>query len=238
MSEKFTFVCFKWRGPPGYRSQFNCKHVNTLGKMIKRHFNRPHELVCITDNATGIDKDIRIVPLWDDYSKLVSPHGINSPSCYRRLKIFSEEAKDIIAPRFLCLDLDVVITGDLTSLVDREEDFIAFGDTHPTTYYNGSIILLKAGSRKEVWEDFHPIESPKKAKELKQYGSDQGWIGARLGPNEAKFTTDDGVYSWRCHLANKGGRLPQNAKVVLFHGCIDPDHRLAQIQQWVRLNYA
>lgn len=235
--KKFTFVCWKWKGPSGYRSRFSDVHVNTLYNMISRHYKKPFELVCITDNPYGINDKVRIIKLWDDHKNIPSPYGIMNPSCYRRLKMFSDEAKEIIAPRFLSIDLDVIITGDLTPIVQREEEFVAFGDTHKTTYYNGGLILLTAGSRKQVWEKFDPIESPKKAKEAMQYGSDQAWLGFCLGPNEAKFSTKDGIYSWRIHLDSNRGRLPADAKIVLFHGQIDPDSSTAQKYEWVQKHY-
>lgn len=231
------FLTWKWRAKSGYRSIFRATHVNILAKMIERHYHKPHEVVCITDDPAGIDKKIRTIPLWQDYANVPSPHGVLNPSCYRRLKMFSAEAKEIIGERFLSMDLDCVITGDLEPLIDRPEDFVAWGDTHKTTYYNGGLILLRAGTRRQVWETFDPIESPKRSRELGQWGSDQGWIGACLGPNEPKWTTEDGVYSWRNHLAKERGRLPMNARIVLFHGQIDPWSPIAQQNQWVREHY-
>lgn len=229
-----TFVCWKWRPAAGYRSAFTAQHVNTLARMIERCYARPHQVICVTDDATGIDADIGIVPLWPTHAGLPSPHGRGNPSCYRRLRAFAADAAELFGPRFVSLDLDCVVTGDLTPLFDRPEDIVLWGDTHPTTYYNGGLWLLRAGSRRQVWETFDPVRSPAAAQRARQWGSDQGWLGACLGPNEARWTTADGVYSYRNHLKPARGQLPADARIVMFHGAVDPWSREAQALPWVR----
>ncbi len=232
------FVTFRWLPANGYRSKFDASTVNTLWSMLKRHGGSKPRLTCITDDPIGIDPDVRIVPLWPDLSDLVSPHGVKYPSCYRRLKLFSEEAIDIIGSRFVVLDLDVVILRDLTPLFSGPEDFKIWGDTAINTPYNGSLWMLKAGSRRRVWDTFDPILSPRHSKQLGYIGSDQGWIGACLGPHEAKWGVRDGVYSYRNHIQRTGTRgLPHNARIVIFHGAVDPWSPEAQSLDWVREHY-
>lgn len=239
-AELLTIVTWKWRAPPGYRSSFTAEHVNTLARMVGRHYARPHRVVCITDDDAGIDAGIGITPLWSDLGGLPSPHGPRNPSCYRRLRAFSAEAAELIGERFVSLDLDCVITGDVTPLWDRPEDFVIWGDTNPTTFYNGGMWLLRAGTRRQVWDTFDPVQSPRIAQQKRQWGSDQGWIGACLGPDEAKWGTADGVYSYRNHIqptprhGGTAGALPANAKVVMFHGAVDPWSREAQALGWVQ----
>jgi hypothetical protein len=112
-------VCWKWKPKIGYRSTFCAEHVNVLRSMVERHYRKPHQLVCITDDGAGIDPRVRVVPLWQDHARLPSPHGGNNPSCYRRLRAFSAEAAELIGPRFVSVDLDCVITGDMRPVWDR-----------------------------------------------------------------------------------------------------------------------
>jgi len=235
-------VTFKWKPPHGYRSKFGPETVNILASMCRRHYQKEHEFVCITDDAKGIDPAIRIIPLWEDHAKLKSPMGAHQPSCYRRLKLFSAEAEQFIGPRFVCLDLDTVIVGDMTPLWDRSEEFIVWGDTYsgkqfPKTWYNGSMFMMKAGARRQVWDEFDPVKSPIAAKKGGSFGSDQGWISHKLGPNEATWGVKDGVYSFRVHVEPRGGQLPHNAKVVHFHGKVSPWDVKAQRHAWVREHY-
>ncbi len=232
-----TVACFKWKPAPGYRSTFGPAMVNTLRRMVSRHFAVPHRFVCVTDDAKGLDKDVEVVPLWSDFADLPSPHGRRNPSCYRRLKIFSAEIESILGHRFVCLDLDTVITGDLLPLWNRPEDFVAYGETNPRSFYNGSMMLLTAGSRAKVWTDFNPKTSPAKALAAGRFGSDQGVVSDILGKGEAIWTKADGVYSYQVHLKNAGGKLPADARMVMWHGAVDPDSREAQRLDWVRKHY-
>ena len=238
-SEPLNIVCFKWRGPPEYRSQFNFQHVNVLYRMICRHYLAPFRMHCVTDNPDHISPDIVVHKLWDDHAHLQPPNGFGNPSCYRRLKVFSAEAAEMFGPRIVTLDLDTVIVGDMRPVWDRPDDIVLWGDTHPTTFYNGSMILLKAGSRKHVWETFDPDRSPAMAKYAGHFGSDQGWISFCLGPHERKWGKSDGVYSFRNHIMNyeQQGRLPAGARIVFFHGGADPWGNLAQTLPWVRDNW-
>lgn len=205
--------------------------------MVARNYRHPHEFVCITDDATGIDADIRIVPIRADFAHLPGPHGVN---CYRRLRMFAKDAADWLGPRFVSLDLDMVILGDLAPLWNRPEDFVAWGDIARSTPYNGSMMLHRAGTRAHIWETFDPVTSPAKTREAGLVGSDQAWIGYVLGWTEPRWGTADGIYSWPVHLRRGRVALPADARVVMFHGSEDPWMPTVQRRpgaRWVRDHY-
>ncbi|MDH5244816.1 MAG: hypothetical protein OEW98_00070 [Betaproteobacteria bacterium] len=229
-----TIVTFKWQPPPGYRSAFRPEAVIALRDMVARHYPAPHRFVCITDDAKGL-KDVETLPLWSDHATVPSPHGRGNPSCYRRLKLFDPAIASLLGPRFLSLDLDTVIVGDVRPIFDRPEDFVIWGETNPNSFYNGSMFLLTAGARAKVWTEFNPKTSPMLAKRAGRFGSDQGWISYCLGPGEARWGRDDGVYSFRVHLEPQGtDTLPANCRIVMFHGKVDPWDWRAQRLAWVR----
>ncbi len=221
----------------GYRSTFGPETVNILRAMVRRHYARPVRFICVTDDPQGIDSDIEIVPIWNDYAELASPHGGKNPSCYRRLRAFSADIASVYGKRFVSIDLDCVIVGDLSQLWDRDEDIVLWGDTNPKTHYNGSMMLHTAGTRQRVWEQFQPATSPAQALRAGQFGSDQAWISHCLGPHEERWTAKDGVYSYRNHIKPNGGRLPADARVVFFHGAVDPWHADAMRLEWVKKNW-
>lgn len=232
-----TIVTWKWHPPAGYRSTFSPETVNVLRRMVTRHYPHPHRFVCVTDDPAGIDGAVEILPLWQDLADLPSPHGGHNPSCYRRLKAFAADAGALFGPRFVSIDLDTVIVGDMTSIWDRPEDFVIWGETDPRSFYNGSMFLLRAGTRRQVWDDFDPAVSPQQAKAAGKFGSDQGWISYCLGPGQAMWGRADGVYSYRVHLVPRRGRLPADARIVMFHGHQDPWGPEAQRLAWVREHY-
>lgn len=234
-----TVVTWLWAAPPGYRSQFRPEHVNAVARMVQRHYPDPHRVICVTDITTGLDPSITVVAPWHDFAHVQSPHGEKNPSCYRRLRMFDPAIGVVFGERFVSLDLDIVVTGDLRPLWNRPEPFVAWGDTNPLpgSHYNGSMILMTAGARPKVWTDFNPRTSPQVAKAHRCFGSDQGWISYVLGPGEPKWTTRDGVYSYRNHLEGHGQRLPPNARIVICHGRHDPWTGQLQQLPWVREHY-
>ena len=235
-----SVVTWKWTPNNGYRSKYSGDNVNTLRRMVARCYQKPHRFICVTDDPTGINSDVEVVPLWSDHGSMISKHGIKNPSCYRRLKAFSAEAREWFGERFISIDLDMVLVGDVTPIFDRQEDFIIWSNStmDKRTHYNGSLWMMTAGARQQVWEDFDPKTSPQLAWRAGCFGSDQAWISYRLGPGEATWGPEDGIYSYRVHIARKMGyKLPADARIVAFHGGTDPWSYKAQQLSWVREHY-
>lgn len=192
------------------------KHVHIHKNMLERNITIPFKYVCITDEPV---EGIECVPLWDICTDL--------GGCYNRLYVYSKDMKDILGERFMYTDLDVVITSNIDHIVGRTEDFVINSykplqtDVKYAQKYNGGMILMDAGARSHVWDDFDPYLSPhfieKKTLERQCIGSDQAWASLMLD-NEALFTEEDGVYEMR----QAGRELPENACMVFFAGRRDP----------------
>jgi len=234
-----SVVTWKWEPMRRYRATFTAEHVNTLAAMVRRSYPRKVNVICVTDQADGIDRSVEVIPDFRDFVEVPSPHGGKNPSCYRRLRMFHPEIASVFGKRFVSIDLDMVLIGDVSSVWDRPEDFVAFGDTNPQpgSHYNGSMMLLTAGSRPQVWNTFDPQTSPEQSRRAGSWGSDQGFISYTLGGGEAKWGKKDGVYSYRNHLASDPYTLPDNAKVVSFHGALNPWSPEVQHLSWVAQHY-
>jgi hypothetical protein len=222
MTTPLTFVTFKWANP-GYRSKFGPETVLTLRNMIGRHYKKPHRFVCITDDTTGLE-GVDTIPLWPDHADIKNPHGKRNPSCYRRLKLFAPEAAAWFGDgTVVVMDLDTVIVGDITPLFEEDVDFKIWGESDfpQTQWMNGSLWMLKIGSKPHVWTRFDPKTSPKEAARAGARGSDQGWMSYVLGKNEKTWGREDGVFSFRKHI-QPIGRVPVEARMVMFHGHVDP----------------
>lgn len=231
MNHVLTVVCWKWKDPK-WPNSFDYRQVNTLASMVSRNLEMPHKIVCVTDDAAGIDLDIGIVPMWKDLAHM--------GHCYRRLKAFSTEAMLLFGPRFLSLDLDSVICGGLDELIPEKGcDFKILKDTQPPTPYNGSMFFVRHASRTKIWREFNPSTSPQKAAKKGYAACDQAWIAECLGINEPVWTQKDGLYSYRNDIKNTyGGALPDNAKAVFFHGKIKPwQEKTQKAHLWVVEHY-
>src|SRR5690606_4263583 len=145
-------VCWLWGPTQAYRSQFSPPHVNTLRRMVERHYPHPHRLHCITDQREGSDPEVRVPPLGDDHRKRRAIYGPDTHDCDPRLKAFDISMREFIGPRFISLDLDVVITRDVTPVFNRPEDFLIWGVRGRRTPWNGSMWMMNAGARQHVWD--------------------------------------------------------------------------------------
>jgi len=220
---KLSVVSWKWFRQKG-RSKFTSEYVNTLKRMVQRNLAIDHEFVCITDDPEGLDNDIRYVPLFEEFNRW--------PRCFPRLKMFSKEIalSGEFCEFILSIDLDVVITDDITSLIDFNYDFIISRVAKGDQPYNGSFWQLRLGSRPQVWEKI-----PEDSINIKQPafgGSDQAWLAYILGPNEKTVGPEEGVYGYMKHV--KGKELPKNAKLVTFQGGNDPWHsNIMRKERWI-----
>lgn len=214
-----------------------------MRRMVARHYPHPHRFICITDDPSGIDPAIEIVPFQNDFARLRNPSFRGGPNCYARLRAFSREFEAVAGKRFVSIDLDCVITGDLEPLFHQVGDFVAWGaPSREGPALNGSFWLMTAGCHPQIWEKFNPQTSGKVAHAAGCKGSDQGWIqyclrGARNAVN--LVGEREGVYSYKFDLQRRhGGRLPQNARLVVFHGKPDPwDPRACLQSPWIREHY-
>lgn len=220
--------CFKWHDP-NYRWNklyaHDAKHVNILARSVARNTTIPYEFFCVTDDPTGLDDGIRVIPLWDDHAEM--------GGCYRRLKMYSSEMAEVIGPRFINLDIDIVVCGNLDAILSRPEPFVAWKDFNfKQQAFCGSVTLMDAGVHAKVWDTFDPRAALKLRHGI---GTDQRWAYHVLGRNVPMWDQDDGIYSFWGHLRNKPHRpLPANAAMVVFHGPCGPAMtNLQKLHPWI-----
>lgn len=231
-----SVVCWKWT-QPGCRSSFGPEHVNTLQNMVARNYRGEHRFICITDDRRGLHAGVEVFPIGNLFADLRNPLGPEYPSCYRRLVAFRDDFRDVVGGRFVSVDLDVVIVGDVTPLWDRKEEVVFWQSPIRAPDYNGSMFLATPGVRRQLFDDFDPRQSPIDTRNARKLGSDQGWLSYRC-PGEAVWTARDGLYSWNPQLRNRGWRLPPDARMVFFPGGENPWHTAAQQRApWINEHY-
>ena len=238
-----SVVTFLW-SKPGYRSKFTEQHVATMAKMVRRNYAGPHRFIAFTDTVKNtahcVDDDVPycLAPLWSDYADVPHPMGAHNPSCFRRLRLYSNWAREAIGPRIVQIDLDMVLTGDVTPLWNAPVHFAFWQDQlNPHGRVNGAMQLITPGLRDDVWSSFDPKRAAIEGRKPGQWGSDQGWLAHKFKEGTyGRFTADAGCYSWRVHCKPHGGALPAGARVVNFHGVEDP-WTLADSVPWIKEHY-
>ena len=237
-----TVCCWLWN--EGYRD-FQPKHVNILQRMVARNLQQPHRFVCITEETEGFNPDVEVIQTPKAaaaLSHLQTPEGVKFPSCYRRLWMFSAAAK-VLGEQVLLVDIDLVVTGDLGPVVNRNVDFMGwrpYRDWGRKTRFGGGLYLLKTGTRTAVWEDFKGAPSIAEARHAGFRGSDQAWISFKLGEKDPYFERTAGIYSIRDMLnANPKNKysLPGDARLVQFNGPEKPWSAIAMQVPWVQANF-
>lgn len=207
--------------------------------MVARHYPHPHRFICVTDDPVGLEEGIEYVPLWNDHAHIPNPSWPQGPSCYRRLKVFSDWFAKIAGERIVCIDLDAVITGDLTPLFHRTEDFLIWQTGNPKIPFCASMFMFTSGVHTRIWTDFDPNKSPRQALQSGMKGSDQSWIAYCLGLKIPGWGIREGVYGYKDHLL-KGlhAPLPIGARCVFFTGKPDPWEDAAITRApWIKKHY-
>lgn len=223
---KLRVLTWLW-AQPGGRTAFTATHVNIWAAMLRRYCTLDIEIACVTDIPDGIDPAVRIIapPGFHDGLQTARWKG-GRPSCYRRIAMFRPDAAAIFGERFCCMDLDVVIGGNIDAILSRPEDIVLNSPSQAGArwIYNGSMLLMTAGARSGVYEQFTPERAEEASRRF--VGSDQAWLAFALGRGEATFEPRHGVARW--------GQAKE-APILFFPGTVKPWDVIAQ--PWIAQHY-
>lgn len=209
--------------------------------MVRKHLCQPHRFVCISDEV-GFGPDVDVIPTPESSRRAIemrSPEGPRFPSSYRRLWLFSEEAK-AIAKRILLLDIDCLVVGDLEPLLRIDADFVGWrpGSVWGRTRRHrlgGGTWLLKTGTQTDVWDSLSPA-GVVKARSEGWRGSDQAWISHKLSGKVPIWPQGAGIYQAQDIKPHSYRIKPPGARIVHFNGERKPWQFVNQIE-WITEAY-
>lgn len=221
-----SFVTFLWNN--GYRN-YKPEHVNILANALAYWHKEPHRVICITDETKGFNDKVEVYPIPKEAERLghlTAPQGKSFPSSYRRMWLFSEEAKDL-GDQIMLLDIDCMISGDLAPLVNHTDaDFVGW---RPDSIWGkegrigGGTWLHKTGTLAWLWEAFidNPAKMITETRSEGWNGSDQAILSRYLAhkypiwpKRSGIYSTQDGVFHWDLP--------PKDAKIIHFNGDSKP----------------
>lgn len=211
--ESLTICTWRWG------SKYSSDYVHKLKAGLERHLKQPFRFGVFSPSAQDV-------------------HLTKIPGCFCRLRMFDPawQAAHHIDGRLVCVDLDTVITGPLDELFDRPEKFVILQGANAANPcpFNGSLMMLRAGARPDVWQDF----SIKNASSVPfyEYPDDQGLLWHKI-PDAAgwKAGSESGVYAFQKPGWPRDGQLPADARIVAFPGWRDPS-RFAHLD-WIKENW-
>lgn len=160
------------------------------------------------------------------------------PGCFARLRTFDPKwQKDQCireGEKIVCLDLDLVVTGSLDGLFDRAEPFVILQGVNAKNPcpMNGSLWMLRAGYRPDVWSEFSLDLASKIV--FDSFPDDQAWFWDMM-PDAGAFGPEQGVYAFQKPGWPKGDALPKDARIVAFPGWRDPA-KFTNLE-WVRRHW-
>lgn len=216
-------VCLK------YGVKYSAEYVNKLYRMTLRHLTMPHQFVCFTENSTGIDTNIRILPL---------PVDDSIKGWWWKTYLFKA---DHFAPGDINLffDLDIVIVNNIDKLITFESDqLVGFEDPGKIfsrqSKLNSSVMRWLSGSHSDIWTEY--VNNRSRSHSL---AGDQDWIWL-LHSDRLQFFPDSWIksYKWqvrdRSELHRVGGvqqfktvrdpELNMETSILVFHGTPNPEH--------------
>lgn len=223
-----TVVLWHW----GQR--YGRPHLLAMQAMLAHSLSLPYRITCITDRPSDVPAGMAIF----DVKHTIPKHD---SKCIRRMWLYAGKPTKAGKPwpgdlgdRLLQLDLDIVLTDDITPLVDRPEPFVIWkGDStkkpnRPHGWaYNATVMLLDAGARRDVFDQFDAdrlgvTRAANAAGWDVTTNSDQGIATYLLQDDPpACWTEADGIYAYRGIAGPDGEKdqgLPPGCRIVSFHG--------------------
>lgn len=214
--------------------KYSTEDVRKLREGVRRYLKQPFRFLVMTEREREWTP-----PPGIERHAIKDPELLQHRGCFARLRMFDygwQRNRDL-DDRLVCLDLDMVILGPLDKLFERSETFVILGGANSVNPcpYNGSVMMLRTGHHREVWDDFS-IEAAKKIK-FYEFPDDQGWLAHKL-PNAATWPCGrkSGIYAfmkpgWPINQLDP----PPDARIVAFPGARRPqDYRHLK---WIRQNW-
>jgi hypothetical protein len=189
-------------------TKYGPEYVDRLAAGLRRHLRQSHQFKVVH-------------PAREDALL------VERPGCFARLRMFDPAWQAAIGAgegsRLVCMDLDSIVTGGLDPLFDRPDPFLILQGANAANPapYNGSLWMLRAGYRPDVWLDFS-LEASAHVP-FYSFPDDQGWLAHKLpGENGWQAGARSGVYAFKKPGWPAGDDLPSDARLVCFPGHRDP----------------
>lgn len=216
------FVCLK------HGNKYSSTYVNKLYNMVKRHCTLPVGFACITEDASNLNQDIKVIPL---------PRQPQLQGWWFKPWVFSAEFP--LEGTIIFLDLDIVIIDNIDNLwFHHPGKFCIIRDFNRSNIkdwnkFNSSIFKFEKGSCNFIWDNLIRDVSVTK----KMHG-DQDWIFSQMR-HHYQFWPDEWIQSYKWEIRNRNDvvrvgmkrqfkdianpKIDPRTKILVFHGDPKPD---------------
>ncbi len=215
-------ICMKWG------TKYGADYVNRLYHMVSRHLTLPFQMVCLTDDDTGIIPAVNCYPI----PELSLPEGLPERG-WKKLTTFKPELYDLNGVA-LFLDIDIVITDNIDCFFTRrakyEDSVIIIRDWRRAWRMvgNSSVYRFRIGQNaypnllKNFEDNFATIR--------KRVRHEQAYLSEYLRTHHhLEYWNETWCVSFKYQCVSpppfnllRTPRLPAGAKMIIFHGEINP----------------
>lgn len=238
-------LAWLWQQTPP-RHDFNADKVNQWYYRAREAITvHGVSFACVTNVPEGLDPGLEVIPLPDEFSNVRIDgwkERQGAPQCYRRLSMWAPNAAEYFGAEWLfSTDVDATYhggPGSCNHLLTLDAELRIFNGTASKRPYNGGLVLLRAGSRPQVYEKFaaDPVGVATAARK-RFVGSDQAVISHILGPGERTWGPDDGVYYFSPRFVRENGgsrcRPPRNLCLMFYPGNVKPWNHEVKRFPWI-----
>lgn len=226
-------ICMKWG------NKYSADYVNRLYSMVNRHLTLPFQMVCLTDDHTGIDKHIQCYPI----PNLNLPDNIPERG-WKKLTTFKADLYGLKGVA-LFLDIDIVITDNIDCFFNHKamhNDSVMIIRDYKKPWRmvgNSSVYRFEIGA----YPDLLPYFETNFAKIRQNFRHEQAFLSDYLRTHyHLEYWDKDWCVSFKYHCVQSfpksffvPPKLPQSAKMVIFHGEVNPpDALIGKSGKWYR----
>ena len=193
-NKDINIVCMKWG------TKFGPQYVNRLYKMVEKNLTLKHRFICFTDDATGIDAGVEIMPL----PQVIFEDGPERG--WRKLGILSSSLGDLKG-QALFLDLDILILRNIDDFFKVDGEFLIIKDWDFKNYIgNSSVFRFDIGKHADVLKYFEE----NRFQIRKQFRNEQAYLSyAMMKKGILKYWDKKWCVSFKRHCLKK---FPINRK--------------------------
>ncbi len=229
MSDKVTIICMKWG------SKYGADYVNKLYGMVSRNITLPFQMVCFTDDASGIHPEV----ICKDLPPLDLPEGAPERG-WNKLTTLQKDLGGLQGEA-LFLDLDVVIVDNIDELFSYPAEFAIIRDAKLSRRMigNSSVYRFKIGKYDDILQNFRTHFSEVQ----KNYRNEQAYLSDEVRKKgDLSFWPNEWCPSYKYHCMKpwplnyfQDAVIPKGAKVLIFHGHPVPSEAIEGIKtKWYR----
>jgi hypothetical protein len=228
-------VCMKWG------TAYSAEYVNRLHRAVSHHLTLPHRFVCLTDDASGIEPGVEILPLPE-----VPEQAMREISPWRKLGMFAPTIGDL-SGKTLFLDLDLVLVDSLDAFFTYSNKFAIMENVTQKGQGigNSSVYCFTLGAHTDVLDYYKSHTAEVHAAN----SNEQIYLSRKIG--DIVFWPHAWCKSFKLQCLPRGllrffiaPKIPAGCRIVVFHGRPKPEdaihggfygkiHKFSRAAPWI-----